>query len=263
MSDDFARRKFEWLGRVEADSALPAYHVRIALRLSGYFNRETGEAWPSQETLARGDLRAVRGVQKALKSLIANGHLEVIADTKLRRTNRYKMAIKDTNSGSANGYSPRTAIPNDTNSRSEGHEQRFVQNNRRNNLRNKGGHLVEISSKGIPDGEEVVLDENGKRLADEIISAFGEFKFLRRHLERLIALTKIEERDRLRDIEKLVLRKACHALSAGKTLDQTVLTTVIATASSEHHARLGFPATLRNAQAGRIVHLATPPPKAA
>ena len=52
MADIFARQKAIWLKHASEDLRLNAQAFRTAYVLSGYFNRTTGNAWPSQKTLA-------------------------------------------------------------------------------------------------------------------------------------------------------------------------------------------------------------------
>jgi hypothetical protein len=100
-SDDFTRRKFEWLDRVSVDRSVGSFAFRVAYLLSGYFNRTTGAAFPSQTTLAVRLGATVRGVQKALRELVEAGHLVVEEAAGRGRTNQYRPALQNTNHGSS------------------------------------------------------------------------------------------------------------------------------------------------------------------
>lgn len=79
--DAFTAQIFAWLNRVAADRSLPAAAFKLAYAISQYVNRETGKAWPSQETLAckigfdAGDLAGPRQVRRLLKVLVERRYL--------------------------------------------------------------------------------------------------------------------------------------------------------------------------------------------
>jgi hypothetical protein len=52
MADDFTRRRFAWLDQVAADPKVSPAGFVLAYRIAKFFNRDTGEAWPAQPTLA-------------------------------------------------------------------------------------------------------------------------------------------------------------------------------------------------------------------
>ncbi len=68
MSDPFTARKFAWLEAVARDGDLRASASRLAIILAGFFNRKSGDAWPSMDTLA--DILGMtrRGVQKSVEA---------------------------------------------------------------------------------------------------------------------------------------------------------------------------------------------------
>lgn len=75
MSDDFNRRKMVWLDRLAADYTLSPAAFRIAYIIANFMNRETGQAWPTQETLATKAGLTDRAVREQIKVLVAAGYL--------------------------------------------------------------------------------------------------------------------------------------------------------------------------------------------
>ena len=51
-ADDFTRKRFQWLDQVAADPKVSPTGFVLAYRIAKFFNRETGDAWPAQPTLA-------------------------------------------------------------------------------------------------------------------------------------------------------------------------------------------------------------------
>jgi biotin operon repressor len=91
MSKSFARDRAIWLDRVAADLSVPAQAFRAAYVLADYFNRETGEAWPSQPTLCNRLGITRSSLKRAIEALEARGHLAV---ERGRDGNRYR-AVND------------------------------------------------------------------------------------------------------------------------------------------------------------------------
>jgi DNA-binding FadR family transcriptional regulator len=84
---DFSRDIFVWLAQVARDNGLPAAAPRLAITLSNYINRATGDAWPSVPRLA-GDLGVSENtVRSATKALVERGHLDMEAGGGRRATN--------------------------------------------------------------------------------------------------------------------------------------------------------------------------------
>ena len=85
---------FQWLNAVAADPKVSAGAFRVAYKLSQHFNRVTGEAWPSLETLADAVGVNERTVRRCIDELCDAAHLE-----KKRggdgRPNRYWMKKAD------------------------------------------------------------------------------------------------------------------------------------------------------------------------
>lgn len=94
MADDFTEIQFNWLSQVARDATLPPAAARLAIILSRYVNRETGDAWPSIPTLAEALGTVENSVRKALKAMVAGGHLEIKAGGGRNTTNRYRWRVK-------------------------------------------------------------------------------------------------------------------------------------------------------------------------
>lgn len=94
MSADFDRTRGEWRDRVSRDARVSALAFRAAFRISEYFSRKNGEAWPSQERLAGECGCSVRHLRRALEELVERGHLTVVRVGK-RRPSVYRMAHGD------------------------------------------------------------------------------------------------------------------------------------------------------------------------
>jgi hypothetical protein len=92
-----AQAKLQWLEIVASD-AKAASAARAAIILATkYINRETGEAWPSLDTLAK-DLGANRKTAvRALNSLVARGHLAKEPGGGRRRSNTYRLRFSAQN----------------------------------------------------------------------------------------------------------------------------------------------------------------------
>jgi hypothetical protein len=95
-SDSFTREKFDWLDRIAGDPRLPATASRLAIVLTRYLNRQSGEAWPSVARLADDLSTAENTVRAALKALKKCGHLTVEIGGG-NASNRYRMIIDPCN----------------------------------------------------------------------------------------------------------------------------------------------------------------------
>src|SRR5690606_16162303 len=72
-----ARRRLDWIDAVALDPRVPAQAFRLAHVLQSRFvNRKTGEAWPSQTTLADMLKVSERQVRYHLDHLVERGWLE-------------------------------------------------------------------------------------------------------------------------------------------------------------------------------------------
>jgi hypothetical protein len=73
--DAHTSNRFGWLERIAGDDRLTASAIRVAVILSKFINRESGEAWPSLKTLAAETRMPERTVGYAIKVLCEAGHL--------------------------------------------------------------------------------------------------------------------------------------------------------------------------------------------
>jgi hypothetical protein len=90
MADDFTRKRFQWLDQVAADPAVTAAGFVLAYRIAKFFNRETGDAWPAQPTLAAAMRMDTRSVRRLCDQLEAAGHLQVLASCGRGHSCRYR-----------------------------------------------------------------------------------------------------------------------------------------------------------------------------
>jgi len=99
--DTFTHNKFAWLDQVQRDGRRTASAFELAFIISRYVNRETGDAWPAQETLA-GELHASsRTVRGLLDLLVKNGHLEIVAGRGRGIVNHYRPVLQNRKPASA------------------------------------------------------------------------------------------------------------------------------------------------------------------
>jgi hypothetical protein len=96
MADDFTRQKFAWLDQIATDPSVSAQAFRAGYFIACRFlNRGTGDAFPSQDTLARLiGLTTSKGVRYLIDQLVDGGHLGVTAAHGRGRTNRYRLILK-------------------------------------------------------------------------------------------------------------------------------------------------------------------------
>lgn len=90
MADDFTRKRFQWLDQVAADPKVSATGFVLAYRIAKFFNRDSGEAWPAQPTLAAAMRMDVRSVRSLCDQLEVAGHLQVIASRGRGHSCRYR-----------------------------------------------------------------------------------------------------------------------------------------------------------------------------
>lgn len=87
MADDFTRTRSIWLTEIRRDPRVGhLLAFRLACELAEYLNRQTGDAYPSIDTLAAALHVDRRSVQRAIEKLVACGYLEV-TDRRGGRTN--------------------------------------------------------------------------------------------------------------------------------------------------------------------------------
>ncbi len=91
----FTKTKFVWIDQVMRDKLLLSSAKVVVYVISQHINIESGEAFPSTETIAEWGGLAPSCVRKALKALADSGHLEVQWGKRGRgHPNRYRMIIK-------------------------------------------------------------------------------------------------------------------------------------------------------------------------
>lgn len=88
MADPFTPRKLKWLSAVCRDHEVPALGCRVAVLIADYLNRQRGEAWPSQDTLADACGVDPRSIRSAIKDLSEAGHLQISRSDRTA-SNRY------------------------------------------------------------------------------------------------------------------------------------------------------------------------------
>ena len=91
--DEFTKRRFLWLDQVSANPDVSSAGFRLAYAISRYINRGTGQAWPTQGTLAKDTRMSRRGVQLCINSLAKHGHLFVVAGKGRGLRSTYEMII--------------------------------------------------------------------------------------------------------------------------------------------------------------------------
>ena len=100
MADAHTRRLFDWLNRIAADPEVSPLGFKLAYIIGQHINRETGEAWPTQMTLANMTGATDRGIRKQLAKLNSSGHLLITSGGGRHVANRYRIALNTRNGGS-------------------------------------------------------------------------------------------------------------------------------------------------------------------
>jgi hypothetical protein len=99
MSKDiFTKHRFTWLEGVMADPQVGPADFAIAFAISSFTNRESGDAWPTQETIAKKVRMTERGVRKIIDKLVSTGHISKVAGQGWRQPNVYRLVagkVKD------------------------------------------------------------------------------------------------------------------------------------------------------------------------
>lgn len=85
---------FGWLRQVQKDSAITSSGFELAFVLLNFMNRESGYAWPTQQTLANAIGASDRTVRTLLEALITNGHIAVAHSHSRHSPNRYRIVLK-------------------------------------------------------------------------------------------------------------------------------------------------------------------------
>ncbi|MCA3572748.1 MAG: helix-turn-helix domain-containing protein [Aestuariivirga sp.] len=120
MSDTFTRDRWSWLDQVSSDPALSALAFRTAYVIARYTNRQTGDAWPSLETLAKAVGATDRSVKRCIAELCDAGYLQKRRGG-FGKSNRYQMELPGDRSGNSiqdtrvpnEAASEDTSVPND------------------------------------------------------------------------------------------------------------------------------------------------------
>jgi hypothetical protein len=94
MADDFTRRQFRWLDQVAADPQVSAAGFVLAYRIAKHINRGTGDAWPSQATLAAEARLTVRSIRDLSAQLEAAGHLIIVGSRGRGVSCRYRWILR-------------------------------------------------------------------------------------------------------------------------------------------------------------------------
>jgi helix-turn-helix protein len=101
VADDFTRHRLVWLDRIAADRDVSPLGFKLAYVIGGFISRKTGDAWPSQETIANRLGVTVRAVRNLVDQLAGAGHLEAVDARGRGKTIHYRMAAKNRNAGSS------------------------------------------------------------------------------------------------------------------------------------------------------------------
>jgi hypothetical protein len=103
---DFGKLRYDWLEQVAADRTIPPFAFKVAFIIACRFlNRQSGDAWPTQETLARIMGATSRGIRKALDQIASGGHMTAVRGRSRGAPNRYSIVLMDAdlrNDGSSN-----------------------------------------------------------------------------------------------------------------------------------------------------------------
>ncbi|RUW24623.1 helix-turn-helix domain-containing protein [Mesorhizobium sp. M4B.F.Ca.ET.013.02.1.1] len=116
----FTRFKFAWLRQVAADSNLPPAAAPIAILIADeYLNDQTGDCWPSVDTLARQLGRGKTQTRAALQAMDGL-HLAINWSAGGKgQTNRYRPVLFRKPSGNPEGNDSVTSVTNPSENRSQ------------------------------------------------------------------------------------------------------------------------------------------------
>jgi hypothetical protein len=106
------RFMFRWLGGIMPDKEVPSSAFEVAYAIGQYLNRETGEAFPSTDTIARDTGLSQSTVRDAVALLHNLGHLHVTWGSRGRgHPNKYRPIIKERTTAILDGgRKQRTAV---------------------------------------------------------------------------------------------------------------------------------------------------------
>ena len=89
------RDLFVWLNQIKSDSETPAGAFKVAFEIGQYLNRQSGEAWPSTERIAKGIAMSQATVIAMVRRLEARGHLAIESGSQGRgHSHHYRMILK-------------------------------------------------------------------------------------------------------------------------------------------------------------------------
>ena len=92
----FAAQKHAWIERMTRDPQVSHLQVRLVLLISFHLNKVSGDAWPSQRSLAAALGITTRAVQLNLKALLGLGYLRIqTGGMGPGDTNRYSPMLED------------------------------------------------------------------------------------------------------------------------------------------------------------------------
>jgi hypothetical protein len=110
---EFTRRKLEWQEAIARDPDISHAACRIALVIGTFLNRKTGDAFPSQETLASILRTHARSVRRLIEQLERAGYLTKSEGGGRGHSNRYRPSLPSSKTGtSASGFVNGTATEN-------------------------------------------------------------------------------------------------------------------------------------------------------
>jgi len=105
---------FQWLGGIMPDKEVPSSAFEVAFAISQYLNRETGEAFPSTDTIAADTGLSQSTVRDAVTLLHNLGHLHVTRGSRGRgHPNKYRPIIKERTAAISDPRKERTAAISD------------------------------------------------------------------------------------------------------------------------------------------------------
>jgi helix-turn-helix protein len=101
--DPHTATKFRRLDAACRDGRLTHLDFRVVYYIAGLINRDTGDAWPRQTTIADAVGVTRRGAQLALERLTALGYLTVESQRGRGHTNRYRLSDAGANGCASSG----------------------------------------------------------------------------------------------------------------------------------------------------------------
>lgn len=93
------RADFDVLDRAAADPAISATAFKLLYVIRSFINRETGVAWPTQQTLADRTGVKVRMIRMLSKALVDGGYLNIEAGCGRGSASRYRLQTRQRSAG--------------------------------------------------------------------------------------------------------------------------------------------------------------------